>query len=340
MSTSDRFRASARRLLTRLRGLLRPPRRLSFTRAGWLFTAGALAIGTAAIPTGNNLLFLLLGTMLGFIAVSGWLSEQCLQRLEIERRVPRGATAGTPARIEYRVRNHKRRLPSLALELRERELEAVEAVEGGDPRPAWLLSLAAGEARSARTELTLSRRGVYPLDELTLAEMRGGFSEFILCARDVHGLYANVAGVLTAHDVNILASHVYSTRSGLALEVYRLAVEEGFVNPNVTEVFAQYWPDVPLVLPLRDAADLPALLRDYPNARAVWVMPNRLDPAIIDAAHAEGLLVVVYLLQQRDTAEFYEAATDQGVDLIVLDHIDDFRAWRAERMKRASAGQP
>jgi [protein-PII] uridylyltransferase len=60
-----------------------------------------------------------------------------------------------------------------------------------------------------------------------IREMRGGFSEFILCARDVHGLYANVAGVLTAHDVNILASHVYSTRSGLALEVYRLSTPAG-----------------------------------------------------------------------------------------------------------------
>jgi len=58
-------------------------------------------------------------------------------------------------------------------------------------------------------------------------EMRGDFSEFILCAKDVHGLYSRVAGVLTAHDINILASHVYTTRSGLALEVYRVATPPG-----------------------------------------------------------------------------------------------------------------
>ena len=43
----------------------------------------------------------------------------------------------------------------------------------------------------------------------------------------MHGLYANVAGVMTAHHLNILGSHVYSTRSGLALEVYRLTTPPG-----------------------------------------------------------------------------------------------------------------
>jgi [protein-PII] uridylyltransferase len=58
-------------------------------------------------------------------------------------------------------------------------------------------------------------------------ELRGGFTEFILCANDVHGLYSNVAGVLTAHDFNILGAHVYSTRDGHALEVYRVSTPAG-----------------------------------------------------------------------------------------------------------------
>jgi [protein-PII] uridylyltransferase len=41
-----------------------------------------------------------------------------------------------------------------------------------------------------------------------------GFSEFILCTRDVHGLYSQVAGVMTACGLNILGSHVYTTRRG------------------------------------------------------------------------------------------------------------------------------
>jgi len=58
-------------------------------------------------------------------------------------------------------------------------------------------------------------------------EMRGGFSELIVCARDVHGLYWRIAGTLTARGINILSSNVYTTRTGLALEVYRVATPDG-----------------------------------------------------------------------------------------------------------------
>jgi [protein-PII] uridylyltransferase len=56
---------------------------------------------------------------------------------------------------------------------------------------------------------------------------RGGFTELILCTRDVHGLFSNVAGVISAHHINILGAHVYTTRDGLALEVYRLSTPPG-----------------------------------------------------------------------------------------------------------------
>ena len=43
-------------------------RRISFTSGGLAFTIGALAVGFAAMNTGNNLLYLPLGSMPGFIA--------------------------------------------------------------------------------------------------------------------------------------------------------------------------------------------------------------------------------------------------------------------------------
>jgi [protein-PII] uridylyltransferase len=58
-------------------------------------------------------------------------------------------------------------------------------------------------------------------------EMRGNFSELILCTEDVHGLYSQVAGVLTAHNINILGAYVYTARSGLALEIYRVTTPKG-----------------------------------------------------------------------------------------------------------------
>lgn len=116
-------------------------------------------MGLAAVNTGNNLLYLLLGAMLGFIALSGWLSEQVLRGLEVRRRVPRGATAGRPARITYEITNHKRRIPSFALEVGERGLDG----------RAFVATIEPGKMGTARAELTFPRRGVYRFTYLTLA---------------------------------------------------------------------------------------------------------------------------------------------------------------------------
>ena len=58
-------------------------------------------------------------------------------------------------------------------------------------------------------------------------EMRGGFSELIVCSLDRHGLYGEIAGSITAAAVNILGSNVYTTRDGVALEVYRVTTPAG-----------------------------------------------------------------------------------------------------------------
>jgi [protein-PII] uridylyltransferase len=60
-----------------------------------------------------------------------------------------------------------------------------------------------------------------------IKDMRGEFTEFILYTRDMHALYSNVAGVLTAHHMNILGANVYTTRDGMALEVYRVSTPPG-----------------------------------------------------------------------------------------------------------------
>jgi [protein-PII] uridylyltransferase len=62
---------------------------------------------------------------------------------------------------------------------------------------------------------------------LSVREMNDGSSELLLCTRDVHGLYAMVAGTLAGRGLNILGSTVYTTRAGLALEVYRVATPPG-----------------------------------------------------------------------------------------------------------------
>jgi uncharacterized protein (DUF58 family) len=141
-----------------LREWLRPPRRLRFTRAGVFFTCGVIALGLATLNTGNNLLYLLLGGLLGLIVVSGWLSEQAIRHVRIVRRTPHGS-AGEPLTFSYEVHNGKRRLPTLALELREADAPIV----------GFLPMVAAGRSAFARAEVTFRRRGVYRLHRFTLS---------------------------------------------------------------------------------------------------------------------------------------------------------------------------
>lgn len=150
------------RALRALHGLwrrLRAWRRIRFTPTGLVFTLGTFVVGFPAMNTGNNLLYLLMGSMLGLIAVSGWLSERTIRALEIHRKVPKGVTVGRPVRIEYRVENHKERLGSFAVDL----------AEQGLPGRAFLPTLAAGGSTTVRSLNHFRQRGVYPLDTVTVS---------------------------------------------------------------------------------------------------------------------------------------------------------------------------
>jgi [protein-PII] uridylyltransferase len=98
---------------------------------------------------------------------------------------------------------------------------------------------------------------------------RGDFTELILCTRDVHGLFSNVAGVISAHHINILGAHVYTTKDGLALEVYRLTTPQGGDNEH-----AIIWEDLreSLERVLRGERSVDEILRR--RGRPVRAMPQ------------------------------------------------------------------
>lgn len=79
----------------------------------------------------------------------------------------------------------------------------------------------------ARHGLLLLSHGDGKLFSTAIRTLHGNVSELLLCTKDVHGLYAMVSGVLSAKGINILGANVYTTRSGLALEVYRVATPPG-----------------------------------------------------------------------------------------------------------------
>ena len=133
--------------------------RTRFTSGGLAFTLGTLAVGFAALNTGNNLLYLLLGAMLGFIAVSALLSGHSIQKLQIERSFPRGVTVGHEFCMTYKVTNRKRYLSSMALEIS----------EAGLPGRAFVANVQPNEFAFARSLNTFVKRGIYPLGTTTLS---------------------------------------------------------------------------------------------------------------------------------------------------------------------------
>lgn len=113
---------SPKGLVRRWLARYRPPRRLKFTREGKYFLGITLGVGFAAINTGNNLLYLLLGMLLALIIVSGAMSEVALRQLIVSRRLPARAQAGRPHFVEIEVRNQKKQLPSYAIEVEDLRL--------------------------------------------------------------------------------------------------------------------------------------------------------------------------------------------------------------------------
>ncbi|HVH42340.1 MAG TPA: DUF58 domain-containing protein [Labilithrix sp.] len=132
---------------------LRPPRKLKFTREGKFFIGITLGVGFAAINTGNNLLYLLLGMLLALIIVSGLMSELSLRDLTVVRRLPLRAQVGRPHLVEIEVFNHKGRVPSYAI-----EVEDLRAGQPADKR-CFFLKISPKSAQVAAYRRTPAKRG-------------------------------------------------------------------------------------------------------------------------------------------------------------------------------------
>jgi len=136
---------------------LRPPRRLSFTREGRMIVLLSIGVGFAAINTGNNLLYLLLGWLLSFIIASGILSELTLAQLTVERRPPPRVFAGEPFLMEVVIRNNKPKRASYSIE--------VEDLVGKTPldKRCYFLKIPAAKTQRTSYRHTFVRRGLYTL---------------------------------------------------------------------------------------------------------------------------------------------------------------------------------
>lgn len=131
------------------------PRALNFTAEGWWFCAVALGVGFAAMNTGNNLLYLLLGMLLSLIIASGVLSEMALRGVLARRLPPLRIHAGRPFLMGISLNNSKRRLPSFSIEIE--DLCDHQLLD----KKCYFLKIPAGRVQQTSYRHGLERRGRY-----------------------------------------------------------------------------------------------------------------------------------------------------------------------------------
>lgn len=91
--------------------------RYKVTRGGVLFTVAVVLVGLAAVASANNLLFLILATMLSTLMVSGLVSRLCLAGLELDLIIPEHVSAGRTIPAKLYVRNLKFWMPSFSIHI-------------------------------------------------------------------------------------------------------------------------------------------------------------------------------------------------------------------------------
>lgn len=133
-------------------------RSTSVTSEGVQFLLFTLAIGIAAINTGNNLFYLLFAMMLSLILISGIAAEYCLRRLEFHRHLPDHLIANEPTTATLVVKNRKSQFPSFSLKMFDvsdgRELD----------RGPEMRQLLPGASRLVSYPIVATRRGRLQLD--------------------------------------------------------------------------------------------------------------------------------------------------------------------------------
>jgi uncharacterized protein (DUF58 family) len=150
--------------------LPRFPIAIKFTREGLIFVLLSLAIGAAAVNTGNNILYLIFSLMLGFIVVSGMISRRMLLGLKPVIDFPDKLFAGVPSVCHVSVFNRKKTLPSLGIRF-SIDQPAFAKTER------YFFYIPAQESVHGFTSIRFLKRGVFSLREMEL-QTRFPFSFF------------------------------------------------------------------------------------------------------------------------------------------------------------------
>ena len=153
----------------------RVPVAVQFTREGLVFVVLSLALGAAAVNTGNNILYLIFSLMLGLIVVSGMLSRRILSGLRAGIEFPSDLFAGVRNTCYVTISNHKARFPSFGVRF------SAGGVDFPQVSRAFFYIPPSSEAHGF-APVVFPRRGVFVLREFEI-QTRFPFSFFLKIRR-------------------------------------------------------------------------------------------------------------------------------------------------------------
>jgi uncharacterized protein (DUF58 family) len=130
------------------------------TREGWIYAGGILLVALAALNTGNNLLFLILATLIAAILISGILSSITLSGVSLRLELPEHIFAKQAVRGQVELRNEKSTMPSFSL-----RVEAVTDKNSSGSAiletPAYFPYIRKRDLLKLSVPITFPRRGIY-----------------------------------------------------------------------------------------------------------------------------------------------------------------------------------
>jgi len=130
---------------------------------GWIYFGGLLLVALAALNTGNNLLFLILASLIALILMSGILSSISLSGIEMQLNLPEHIFAGQPVRAQVELENQKLTLPSFSLRVeavQEKTSSGVTILE----KPVYFPYVPRQDRVQQIVPMKFPRRGVYHQD--------------------------------------------------------------------------------------------------------------------------------------------------------------------------------
>jgi uncharacterized protein (DUF58 family) len=139
------------------------------TRGGFLFTLAVALVAAAAVASANNLLFLVVATMLSVLLMSGLVSRLGLAGLELDFALPEHVSAGRAVAATLAVRNLKLWMPSFSV-----HVSGVAEEPAGDTPPiltsAIYFPIIPGRATLEESvDLCFSRRGAHRQNSFTFS---------------------------------------------------------------------------------------------------------------------------------------------------------------------------